>query len=66
MIALSGNLAASKLVLENLANEIEGREATLDERNDLTEFLGDRLNFVRDMLAGKELKRPQWTTGAVD
>jgi hypothetical protein len=60
LIALNGNLAAARLILENAAASIEGREATEEERDMLVQFLGDRLEFVRKMLAGEELKRPEW------
>jgi hypothetical protein len=64
LVALSGNLVATRLLFESTAAEIEGREATEAERDMLVEFLGERLEFVRRMLAGEELKRPEWPNAA--
>jgi len=60
LIVVSGNLAATRLMIDNMAAEIDGREATVEEQDMLVEFLGERLEFVRAMLAGEELKRPEW------
>lgn len=66
LVSLSGTLAATKLILESTAENIEGREATEAERDMLVEFLGERLELVRKMLAGEELKRPEWPKPAPD
>lgn len=60
LIALSGNLAATQLMIQTTADNIEGRYATEEERDMLVEFIGDRLDFVRKMIAGEELVRPEW------
>jgi hypothetical protein len=60
LIVVSGNLAATRLMIDNMAAEIDGREATVEEQDMLVEFLRERLEFVRAMLAGEELKRPEW------
>ncbi|QNA84606.1 hypothetical protein G4G27_11885 [Sphingomonas sp. So64.6b] len=60
LIALNGNLAATRLILEDTAANIEGRAATEGERDTLVEFLGERLEFVRNMIAGGEMIRPEW------
>ncbi|HEX8303109.1 hypothetical protein [Sphingomonas sp.] len=61
LVALNGQLVATRLIFESTAVEIEGRTATVEERDLLVEFLGDRLELVRAMLAGEELKRPEWS-----
>lgn len=60
LIALNGNLMVTRLIFENMAADIEGRTATEEERDMLVAFLGERLEFVRRMLAGEEMKRPEW------
>lgn len=60
LIALSGNLVATRLIFESTAADIEGRHATEEERDMLVEFLAERLEFVRKMLSGEEMKRPEW------
>lgn len=61
LMALNGNLVATRLILENTAAEIEGREATIEQRDMIVEFLGQRLEFVRKMLAGEVMERPVWS-----
>ncbi|WP_420136393.1 hypothetical protein [Sphingomonas sp.] len=65
LIAMSGNLTATKLIFEHTAADIEGRQATEEERDMLVDFLAERLEFVRKMLTGEELKRPEWP-GSID
>lgn len=62
LIALNGNLSVTRLVFDNMATEIEGRDATEDERDMLVEFLAERLEFVRKMLSGEKMTRPEWST----
>lgn len=60
LVAMNANLLAVRLVFENMAATVEGREATEEERDMLIEFLSQQMEFVRKMLAGEELKRPVW------
>jgi len=60
LVALTSNLAAVKLVIESLAEDIGNREATKQEHDDLIEFLGNQLELVRKMLTGEKLVRPEW------
>lgn len=60
LVAINANLLAVRLVFENMAATVEGREATEEERDMLIEFLGQQMELVRKMLAGEELKRPVW------
>ncbi|MDZ7283045.1 hypothetical protein KV697_09545 [Sphingomonas sanguinis] len=62
LVAMNGTLVAARFVIENTANDLGNREATEDERDVLVAFLTDRLEFARQMLAGEELKRPEWPT----
>lgn len=64
LIALNGALIGTRLIFESLAVDVEGREATKEERDMLIEFLAERLEFTRKMLAGEELKRPEWPSGS--
>jgi hypothetical protein len=61
LIALNGTLAATRLVIESVAADVGDRTATAEERDILVDFLAERLEFVRKMLAGEELKRPVWS-----
>ncbi|MGO4129536.1 hypothetical protein AB4Z01_34430 [Inquilinus sp. YAF38] len=60
LVATSGTLHALRLFLDTVANDMEGREANEDDQTIIREFVGERLNFIRDMRAGAELKRPEW------
>lgn len=60
LIAMNGSLVGTRLIFESTAEDVTGREATEDERDMLVEFIGERLEFVRKMLAGEELSRPEW------
>ncbi|PTS89987.1 hypothetical protein DBR17_02265 [Sphingomonas sp. HMWF008] len=60
LVAMNANLLAARLIFENMAATVEGREATEEERDVLLESLGQRMEFVRKMLAGEELQRPVW------
>lgn len=60
LVAMNGTLVADRLIIESTANNIEGCEAKEEERKLLVEFLADRLEFARKMLAGEELNRPEW------
>lgn len=64
IVAMNAQLLAVRLVFENMAATVEGREATEEERDMLIEFLGQQTKFVRKMLAGEELKRPVWPGAA--
>lgn len=63
LVAMNAQLLAVRLVFENMAAAVEGREATDEERDTLVEFLGQQMEFVRKMLTGEELKRPVWPVG---
>ena len=53
-------LRAIVLFFEPIAHELETREGTVEDQEIIRTFVGERLEFVRDMLAGKDLKRPEW------
>jgi hypothetical protein len=60
LVAMSANLLAVRLVFEDMATTVEDREATEEERDMLVDFLGQRMELVRKMLAGEEMERPKW------
>ncbi|MBN8815295.1 MAG: hypothetical protein J0J06_07605 [Sphingomonas sp.] len=60
LVALNAVLLAVRLVFENMAETVGDREATVDERDMLVEFLGQQLEVVRKMLAGEVMERPLW------
>ncbi len=60
LVAINAILLAVRLVFENMAATVDGRQATEEERDELVEFLGQQMESVRKMLAGEELKRPVW------
>jgi hypothetical protein len=60
LVTTSATLNVLKLFLETVATDMEGREATQEDQDAVREFVGERLKFIRDMLSGAELKRPEW------
>ena len=64
LVAVNANLLAVRLVFQNMADTITGGVANEDERDTLVEFLGQQMEYVRKMLAGEELKRPEWPVSA--
>tara|TARA_R110002124_G_scaffold60989_1_gene167207 strand:- start:1743 stop:2282 length:540 start_codon:yes stop_codon:yes gene_type:complete len=60
LVATSGTLSATRLFLETIANDLEDREANEDDQATVRRMIEERLNFIRDMLSGAELKRPEW------
>jgi hypothetical protein len=60
LIATALTLKALKLFLEPLAVELEGREGNAEDQETIRFFVGERLESVRAMLTGAELKRPEW------
>lgn len=60
LVAVNANLLAVRLVFENMAATITNDEANEEEREMLVEFLAQQMELVRKMLAGEEMKRPDW------
>lgn len=60
LVATTAQLLAVRLFFENLATQVGDEEATAEQRDELVYLIGDRLEAVRQMLAGEELKRPTW------
>jgi len=60
LVAVNANLLAVRLVFENMVATIIDGEASEEERVMLVEFLAQQMEYVRMMLAGEELKRPEW------
>ncbi|HEY0147715.1 MAG TPA: hypothetical protein VGB70_01795 [Allosphingosinicella sp.] len=60
LLASASTLKGLRLFLDQVANDLEGREATKDDQETIRAFVGGRLQLIRDMLAGVELKRPEW------
>lgn len=60
LVSVAVTLRAVVLFLEPLETELQEREGTVEDRENIRTFVGDRLKFVQDLLAGKELKRPEW------
>ncbi|PTQ12156.1 hypothetical protein CLG96_06245 [Sphingomonas oleivorans] len=60
LIAMAIILKGLELFLEPIAAELEGREATAEDQVTIRTFVGERLDFVRAMMTGAELKRPEW------
>lgn len=64
LVATAGTLRAVVLFLEPITSELDEREGTEEDRESIRTFVGGRLEFVQDLLSGKELKRPEWPTPA--
>lgn len=60
LLATASTLKALKLFLDQFAADLEGKEATADDRETIRSFVGERLEFVTAMLRGDELERPEW------
>lgn len=60
LVAMNTTLAGTRLLLESMATDMEGRAASEEEQKILRDFLAERLKFITDMLSGAELKRPEW------
>ncbi len=60
LVAMVANMRGLHLYYENILDNIEGRAMTIEERDAMREFLNDRLTQIKDMLSGKDLKRPTW------
>lgn len=58
--ATSLTLKGLVLILESSAVDLEGRDGTLEDQETIRELVGQRLDFLKAMLAGEELKRPEW------
>lgn len=48
------------LFLENIAEDLEERKATTEDQINIRTFVGERMDVMRAMLTGAELKRPEW------
>jgi hypothetical protein len=60
LLASASTLKGLRLFLDQFANDLERREVTKEDQEVIRAFVGERLQFIRDMLAGVELKRPEW------
>ncbi|WP_374414918.1 hypothetical protein [Novosphingobium colocasiae] len=60
LFALVAVLDLTRMALENFADDLDGKQASEDDRDFIRGFIGQQLEFVRKMLAGEELKRPEW------
>ena len=66
LIAVAVTLKGIALFLESIANELDTREGSIEDQQNIRLFVGDRLKFVTDMLTGVELKRPEWPLPSSD
>ena len=60
LITTALTLKALRLFLEPIAVDLEDREGNAQDQEAIRFFVGERLNAVRAMLVGAELKRPGW------
>jgi hypothetical protein len=60
LFALAAILDLISMTLENFASDLDGRQASEEDRDVIRDFVGQQLEFIRKMLAGEELKRPEW------
>lgn len=66
LIAVAVTLKGIALFLEPIASELDTREGSIEDQENIRLFVGDRLKFVTDMLTGAELKRPEWPLPSSD
>ncbi len=64
LVSSAMTLRSVVLFLEQVASELDSRQATVEDQENIREFVGDRLTFIVDLLAGKDLQRPTWPTSA--
>lgn len=60
LVAVSGQLRLTNLMLEPIAEELESREGTLEDQRTIREFVGGQLKLTEDIISGKQIERPQW------
>ena len=60
LVAVSGQLKLLDLVLAPIADELEARDATVEDQNMIRELVKGQLDLVEAILTGKELRRPEW------
>lgn len=60
LVAMAGTLRGVQLYLESLEVTVGDASLSLEDRDLMRTFLEERLTFIKDMLSGKELKRPVW------
>ncbi|UVO51587.1 hypothetical protein M0208_14135 [Sphingomonas sp. SUN019] len=62
LLATSATLSALRLFLETMAVELDGRDGTVEDQEAIRSFVGDRLEAIRTIITGSEIKRPVWPT----
>lgn len=60
LVAMSMTLKTLRLFLDQMATELDGRQATLEDKRNIRDFVGRSLDFTKKMITGAELKRPEW------
>jgi len=62
LLAMATTLKTLQIFFEDISAELGGREGTIEDQAKIRAFVGERLDFVRALLTGEELKRPEWPT----
>ena len=65
LFALVAILDMIRMSLESFANDLDGKQASEEDRDFIRDFVGQQMEFIRKMLAGEELKRPEWPAEAI-
>ena len=60
LVATSQSVRLTSLFLENFAKNLKGQTATEEERDQLRNFLNERMTLVGALVLGAELRRPEW------
>ncbi|HLO77762.1 MAG TPA: hypothetical protein VK196_14995 [Magnetospirillum sp.] len=60
LMSMATTLKTLQIFLEDISIELGVREAAIEDQERIRTFVGERLDFVRAMLTGAELKRPEW------
>lgn len=60
LVTMAMTLKTLRLFLEEIAVDLEDRDATPEDQDVIRSFVGERLDFVRAMMTGAALNRPEW------
>ncbi|MEG3091082.1 hypothetical protein [Sphingomonas sp. PB1R3] len=59
IVAISFMLEGICLILDDLAERLSDGQMSVEDRDFMRVWIGDRLNMIADLLAGRNLERPQ-------
>ncbi|MCM5559307.1 hypothetical protein [Pleomorphomonas sp. JP5] len=60
LVAVAGQLKLVSFALEPFAIQLDSRDGTAEDQETIRAFVGDQMKLVEAVIAGRELKRPEW------